>query len=69
MNDVEEESDVDMELLESDIDDKDDVMDESPEDMSKYANEERKVPHGWSMKGEGRSIVLTSPTGKIFKGR
>ena len=37
--------------------------------MSKYSTEERKVPYGWSIKGEGRNIYLTSPAGKTFKGR
>ena len=68
------ETDVDMELLESDIYDEDNLIEESPHEIPKQpaaviSCQQRTVPIGWSLRGEGRFTVLTSPTGQTFKSR
>ena len=78
-NFVDEEGDVDMELLESDNenDDQDDLIEESPNEIpeipttniTNITNEERTVPVGWTCKGQGSHMTVTSPTGGAFKSR
>ena len=72
---IDEEGDVDMALLESDNEeDQDDLMEESPNEISEkqtanFMIKETTVPLGWTVKGQGSHMKVTSPTGGKFNSR